>query len=602
MAAGRIVVPPYFPARDRDFNLLAGALLYVYDNETTAKAAIYTNEGLTVLSSNPVVANSSGQFPAIFAEAGTEAEPVLYSIAVTTSTGASPGNPFVFDNYRPSVDWETAASALAEAAADAAAISAASAAGDLTSVEVIYDDILAIAATGSDAPAIAARALRDGSNLTGSDPADFRTAIAAVGTAALASSSGGTLVGNQLSAGTSVTVQTYAQYVGGGDLMPTMFSGTDQQQITRAITEAGQTRDGGAGQTVQLARGEYDSTATFNLDDRVVLQGVNKRGTAIKADAAHAGPSMITVDEGTTSMFDNRLDSLTLDCNNVAGLGGVLSDAWQEGGGARDVLVRQFRTYGIKFQDGDGGAALCSIRDSEFFGSGSGASPDAGILVDRIKLEGAFVLDVSNSTIAGGGGVALSRGIDVVGDSLNARSVHFELCTSGIYLDGNGAHVLESVTGLNNVTNVVEIASTFTGTLSLKGSKRDGATNLLLDNRANGLGTIPYDTDVQIGLTVGVGQIMAGGNFNGTSPDLDFVFGCSGIVQNATGEWTVTLSRPITGTDASSKYTVSVTSNHVSGRARASLNTASTIKIFDETFGGTPFDPSEINFQVWRCA
>ena len=118
MAAGRFVVPPYFPARDRDFNLLSGALLYVYQNETTTKVNIYTDEALTVLSSNPVVANSSGQFPAIYADAGTESVPVLYSVSVTTSTGASPGNPFNFDNYRPSVDWETATLALAEAAAD----------------------------------------------------------------------------------------------------------------------------------------------------------------------------------------------------------------------------------------------------------------------------------------------------------------------------------------------------------------------------------------------------------------------------------------------------------------------------------------------------
>jgi len=420
--------------------------------------------------------------------------------------------------------------------------------------------------------------------------------------APFALATGGSLLAYQLAAGSNLATQTYASYVQGGYLMPSMFAGTDQQQIVRAITEGTTFRDGQPGQTVQLARGEYDSTASFNLDDRVVLKGVNKRGTAIKADAAHAGPTMVTVDEGTTSMFDNRLDSLTLDCNDVAGLGGVLSDAWQEGGGARDVLIRQFRTYGIKFQDGDGGAALCSVRDCELFGSLAGASPSAGILVDQIKVEGAFVLDVSNTTIAGAGAVPITRGIDIVNDSLNARSVHFELCTSGIYLAGTGSHVLESITGLNNVTNVVEIDAGFEGTMTMRGCLRDGATNLLVDNRPNGLGTISYDTDIQIGLTVGVGQIVAGGNFNGTSPDLDFVFGCSGIVQDATGEWTVTFDRPITGTDAASKYTVSVTSNHVSGRARASLNTASTIKIFDETFGGTPFDPSEICFQVWRCA
>ena len=207
MAAGRFVVPPYFPARDRDFNLLSGALLYVYENETTTKTNIYTDVALTVLSSNPVVANSSGQFPAIYAEAGTEASPVLYSVSVTTSTGASPGNPFNFDNYRPSVDWETAASALAEAAAEVAIAEAANAAQSAASAESIYEDILAIEATGSDAAAIATRAKLDGSNFTGSQPEQFRAAIGAVGLVALAASDGDELIGT-IQSGTGAVAMT----------------------------------------------------------------------------------------------------------------------------------------------------------------------------------------------------------------------------------------------------------------------------------------------------------------------------------------------------------------------------------------------------------
>ena len=171
MAAGRFVVPPYFPARDRDNNLLAGALLYVYENETTTKTNIYTDVALTVLSSNPVVANSSGQFPAIYAEAGTEASPVLYSVSVTTSTGASPGNPFNFDNYRPSVDWETAAAALAEAAAAAAeasavgaAASAVSAAEDAVETAADLAAIEAIIADAPDAPSVLNKLNRNGDN------------------------------------------------------------------------------------------------------------------------------------------------------------------------------------------------------------------------------------------------------------------------------------------------------------------------------------------------------------------------------------------------------------------------------------------------------
>jgi len=241
MAAGRIVVPPYFPARDRDFNLLAGALLYVYDNETTAKALIYTNEGLTVLSSNPVVANSSGQFPAIFAEAGTEAEPVLYSIAVTTSTGASPGNPFVFDNYRPSVDWETAASALAEAAADVAVAAADSAAADAVETAADLAAIEAIIADAPDAPSVLNKLNLNGDNV-GSNAATLRSNIGAVGSVALAASGGSALV-NFISSGTGAvaeTVQTALRRV----VYPEQFgavgdgSTNDSLALNRAMTAA----------------------------------------------------------------------------------------------------------------------------------------------------------------------------------------------------------------------------------------------------------------------------------------------------------------------------------------------------------------------------
>ena len=122
---------------------MSGALLYVYINEsTTDLATIYTDEALSTPSPNPVVANTSGQFPSIWAEAGTEADPTLYRVAVTTSDGGSPGNAFVFDNYRPSVDFDTATAALAEAAA-------ASAEADRIAVEAAIDTALEVG--GGDA-------------------------------------------------------------------------------------------------------------------------------------------------------------------------------------------------------------------------------------------------------------------------------------------------------------------------------------------------------------------------------------------------------------------------------------------------------------------
>jgi len=116
MAAGRIVVPQYSPARDRNDRLVAGAKLYVYTNGTTTPASIFSDSGLTTPMANPVVANASGAFASIWAS-----DAVLYTVAITGASGESIGNPAVFDDYSVTVDWFAAGAAADSAAAAAAA-------------------------------------------------------------------------------------------------------------------------------------------------------------------------------------------------------------------------------------------------------------------------------------------------------------------------------------------------------------------------------------------------------------------------------------------------------------------------------------------------
>lgn len=150
MAAGRVVLSQYFPARDRNARLVPGAKLYVYLNGTTTKATIYSDEAMTTAQANPVEANSSGQFPAIWASDAT-----TYTLSITGPDGESIGNPSVFDNYSVSTLANTESVALAEAAATAA--------------EEALADVLAVQATGDDAAAIAARVAK---NQNGADFAD----------------------------------------------------------------------------------------------------------------------------------------------------------------------------------------------------------------------------------------------------------------------------------------------------------------------------------------------------------------------------------------------------------------------------------------------
>jgi len=160
MAAGRIVVASRMPARDLNGTPISGALLTLYENNTTTLTTIYANEALSVPLTNPVAADSGGNWPQMWAEAGTEESPTLYSLSLSDGSGVPLSQPAVFDDFRPSVDYDTATVALAETAAESAA--------------AIYADFLAIEASGSDAAAIATRAMLDGSNFSGAQPEAFR--------------------------------------------------------------------------------------------------------------------------------------------------------------------------------------------------------------------------------------------------------------------------------------------------------------------------------------------------------------------------------------------------------------------------------------------
>lgn len=272
MAAGRIVLPPYFPARDRNARLVPGALLAVYDDNTTTKAPIYSDQALTTPLTNPVAANSSGQFPAIWCEAGTTEAPVLYSLAISDAAGRSIGNPAYFTGWQPSVDAGTAQVALAEAAAEEAGI-----ARDET--EAFLAEALAIQASGDDAAAIAARVLKSANGADFADPDEVRANI------------GADLAANVYAAqsGTGAITRTVLDYV--RDSLTDAGFTTLQQAVTaasgktllitgdRVITSTITVPDG----TTLVGWGGSISTATveinaFNLGHDCTLQGLTITG------------------------------------------------------------------------------------------------------------------------------------------------------------------------------------------------------------------------------------------------------------------------------------------------------------------------------------
>lgn len=103
MAAGRIIIPGWMPALDSDGTPIPNAQMYFYLNETTTLATVYTDMTLTVPLPNPVSANSSGQFPGIWADDAN-----LFSVTIDAPYGP-PGQPFTFDDLGPSTSSNTSA-------------------------------------------------------------------------------------------------------------------------------------------------------------------------------------------------------------------------------------------------------------------------------------------------------------------------------------------------------------------------------------------------------------------------------------------------------------------------------------------------------------
>lgn len=180
MAAGRLLLPSWMPALDSDGSPIPNAKVFFYNNLTTTLAPVYADEALTIPVANPVEANSSGRFPAVWAD-----DAVLYSASVEAPYGPA-GVPFTYDNLSASMAADILVAGAAEAAAEEAAqfladIEAAiQAAQDADGVAAVAG---AIAGQAAAEVVVAGKADTDGGNLTAPQATDFREAINAPGTA-----------------------------------------------------------------------------------------------------------------------------------------------------------------------------------------------------------------------------------------------------------------------------------------------------------------------------------------------------------------------------------------------------------------------------------
>lgn len=225
----------------------------------------------------------------------------------------------------------------------------------------------------------------------------------------------------------------------------------DTAALQAAIDAAGVASVAGPGNVVWLPRGKYLISAKLSMPlSSVVLRGAGRNSTQILASGSFpAATPMVQIGPDTGSVFDTRVEDLTLHANNVAGSVGVKTTCAQEACGVIGVRVRDYRDIGFSAVTPASGAApaMLMVDRSEFWGSTSGSN--RAISFDNINKSEPST--VTRTTVLG---YNTSTGPHTTGIYVNNSTVQISGVYVEKYLDGvyalNGAYVqVHGITGAN---------------------------------------------------------------------------------------------------------------------------------------------------------
>jgi hypothetical protein len=384
-----------------------------------------------------------------------------------------------------------------------------------------------------------------------------------------------------------------------------LLNGTtdDTQAVTNAIAVAAQPVGGSQGSAIKVTEGIVPISSMVNLPNRVRVLGNNKRGSYFQAVPTFSGPAVFNAKNGTQSMFDSTLENCTVDANSTGGC--VLSDAWQDDCGTRGALLINFTTYGIKFQNGFGGADVCRIIDTEIFGGVVAGSVGIDLTTPLGSVAG-FRVHLDEVVFAGGAN-QLAAGISCKGNSITAQTAHSENCVTGFLLDGAGFITLIDCDGAGgtSITNtLVTIAPTFTGSLVMINCRRNGSTNFIVDNRSGGYGTITYDIPFFVlnpadpnvaakGLPFASAWCVFDGTLAGTNAPTAG-YNVVSVTRTGTGRYTILLQRPMLSGSAS----VNPCANTANATWSKTLVGTTSVQIA-QNVAGTATDSNEICVSIF---
>jgi hypothetical protein len=370
---------------------------------------------------------------------------------------------------------------------------------------------------------------------------------------------------------------------------------------------------GGFGGVVLFPRGHYAFATYFNVRDRTTLRGEGTACTILSFTSTSSGDCITLGPTGPNSsrgagmhVFQTRLENLAVSGRDVyrgSEKALVYTDGAHEHSGLFSVVLRNFTSWGLNYNTGNGGPAHFEVNGAELYASPT--LPSLGTRRGIVCQAGGAVITLNGVTITGSSTGNLAHGVIMLKDNLNLVSGHFEYCTVGVSLsqtDATNPRVdkINAVTGNATTPTLIDVSTTFQGAFSVTSciNKSTSTTGLItLINRANGGETF---TDV------GVSSY--------SYPKINGEAVCTGLVVGSSGVITQRKGRPFTVTrTAAGTYTVTFSAampdtNYivvpiaVSGTVLIPSYSITSTTVFVVTVrstAGTATDPTSLTFSVY---
>lgn len=240
----------------------------------------------------------------------------------------------------------------------------------------------------------------------------------------------------------------------------------------------------GLGGVVRLGYcGQYLISREIQITNRCTIRGAG-RYTEVKANAATwSGTTMFRFEFGTSSQFFCRLENMSVNAGDIGGIGqAVYAPAWQESCGLRDVMITNYKGFGVFLEKGHGGAVGCVLRDVQLFAS-AGGTDDFGIYADFSAFTaGYYNLVLDGVTIIGGSSTGVTgRGVSAKGNTrVDVRGLHVGMVNRGVYLETSSVLIGTTLGADVHTQNLIVYGAGWTGFIDLMAAKKGLADNLLI--------------------------------------------------------------------------------------------------------------------------